>query len=182
MKLYLARHGRSEGGGLFLGQSDPELSMEGRRQAERLAGRLSGARIESIFCSPLRRSVETADIVGERIGLQVNPDDRLKEIGYGRWDGRTWADIERLWPEEAKRKLADWWSVTPEGGEPRDAFHARVAACWEQIRAGSGPMLLVGHAGVNALIAELARGTGPDWTRMTRFEQDYGEVLRLEVT
>ena len=182
MTLYLARHGRSLGEGLFLGQSDPELSAEGRRQSETLASRLAGAGITTVSCSVLRRSRETAAVVGERLAVEVLPDERWNELRYGRWDGLPWREIEQRWPGEAQRKLADWWTVTPEGGEPRDAFLERIQGAWNDLRARGKTALVIGHAGVNGLLTELCRSEGPlDWERVTRFEQGYGEVLRIEV-
>ena len=181
MTLYLARHGRSVGQGLFLGQSDPGLSEEGHAQAEALAERLAGVGIGRILCSPLKRSAETAVTVSLRLDTAVDQDPRLSEIGYGHWDGLAWDEIERRWPQEAQRKLADWWGVTPEGGEAREQFLLRVGACWNEIRSAGLPVLIVGHAGVNGLISELARGCEVDWSRVTRFEQAYGAVLEIEV-
>jgi broad specificity phosphatase PhoE len=182
MTFYLARHGRSLGEGLFLGQSDPGLSEEGRGQAEALAEGLAGAGIERIVCSTLRRSSETAAILGERLKLPVEQDPRLRELGYGRWDGLSWTQIEERWPKDAQRKLADWWGVTPQGGESQAAFLNRVKAFWEDLQFSRGTTLVVGHAGVNGLLAELAQSPDAvDWDRVTRFEQGYGEVRAIEV-
>jgi len=182
MTLHLARHGRSLGQGLFLGQSDPGLSEEGRRQSDELARTLADAGIQRILSSALARSVETAAIVGKRLGLEPRSDSRLNELAYGRWDGLPWSEIERRWPEEARLKLADWWGVTPEGGEERDAFHARVRAVWLELRGSGECTLLVGHAGVNGLLAALARSPeAPDWDQVIRFEQGYGEVRRISI-
>jgi broad specificity phosphatase PhoE len=181
--LYLARHGRSVGRGLFLGRSDPGLSEEGREQSRALAEGLAGAGVERILCSTLRRSRETAEEVAERLGLPVEADARWDEIGYGLWDGLSWDEIERRWPEQAQRKLESWWSVTPEGGEAREAFHERVREAWEAVRLRGGSAVLVGHAGVNALVNELSAGRGAvDWERVTRFQQEYGDFLRISVS
>ena len=181
--LYLARHGRSLGRGLFLGRSDPGLSEEGRAQSRALAERLAGAGVERILCSTLRRSRETADEVAERLRLPVEADARWDEIGYGLWDGLSWDEIELRWPEQAQRKLDAWWAVTPEGGEPRQAFHERVRQAWEAMRLRGGSVVLVGHAGVNALVNELSIGAGKvDWERVTTFQQEYGDVLRISVS
>jgi broad specificity phosphatase PhoE len=170
MTLYLARHGRSLGEGFFLGQSDPELTDEGVRQSEELAEGLAEARIERIVCSRLLRAQQTAEIVGARIDVPVEPDARWNELRYGHWDGLAWSEIEQRWPSEAQAKLANWWTVTPEGGETRDAFSLRVKAAWDELRTIGGTVLLVGHAG------------GPvQWDRVTRFEQAYGDVRRIEV-
>jgi broad specificity phosphatase PhoE len=151
MTLYLARHGRSHGEGLFLGQSDPDLNADGVRQSETLAQGLAEARIERIVSSRLRRAQQTAEIVAARVGAAVEPDARWNEIGYGRWDGLPWSEIERQWPSEARAKLEDWWTVTPEGGEKRASFFARVRSAWKDLQAKGGTVLLVGHAGVNGL-------------------------------
>ena len=179
--LYLARHGESLGQGLFLGASDPALSEEGRRQSLALADSLASAGVSLISCSRLRRSMETAEAVGERLCAPIEPDARWNEIGYGAWDGSSWEEIERRWPAQARAKLADWWGVTPEAGEKRCDFEARVTAAWRDLLRRGGAVLLVGHAGVNALVRELARGEpAVDWDQVTRFQQKYGEFLRLD--
>ena len=180
MILYLARHGRSLGHGLFLGQSDPALSDDGRRQALQLAEHLRQSGIERIVSSALQRSVQTAALVAEATSIVPACDPRLNEVSYGRWDGLSWDDIESRWPDQARRKLANWWAITPEGGEPAQAFLERVSAAWGDLRADTRTTLIVGHAGVNGLLAELARAPGqPDWDRVTQFEQGYGEVLEI---
>ncbi|MCB9385642.1 MAG: histidine phosphatase family protein [Bryobacterales bacterium] len=182
MTLYLARHGRSLGQGLFLGQSDPELSEQGRAQSAALAERLAEADLAAVYSSGLRRSMQTAAEVARQLGLAVQIDARWNELGYGLWDGLAWDEIERGWPEQAQRKLDDWWGVTPEGGEAREAFVARVRQAYDELRGRPGPALLVGHAGVNAVVEELARDAEAfDWARVTRFQQDYGDVMRLEM-
>lgn len=180
--LYLARHGRSLGQGLFLGRSDPGLSEEGLVQSRALADALAGEDLAGIACSTLRRSMETAAVVAERLHLPLEPDESWNEIGYGLWDGLSWDEIEQRWPEQSRRKLASWWSVTPEGGETREDFLRRVQAAWNGLRGSAGNVLLVGHAGVNGLLTELCRNEEQiDWDRVTRFQQAYGDVLRIEM-
>ena len=181
MTLFLARHGDNFGERLLLGQSDPELNETGRRQSEDLASGLVESRIERIVCSRLKRAEQTASIVGARIDVPIEPDARWNELSYGCWDGLPWSEIERLWPAEARAKLAGWWGVTPEGGEKRDAFFARVSAAWEDLQRRGGTVLLVGHAAVNALVSELCRGGEVDWDRIAHFEQTHCEVRRIEV-
>lgn len=94
-KLYLVRHGESEWNILskVQGQSDTELTDLGREQARRAAERLSKEKIDIIFSSDLSRAYDTAKIIGEKLGLEVNTFEELREIKFGVWEGLTTQDI-----------------------------------------------------------------------------------------
>lgn len=177
MILHLARHGTTTAEGFFLGSSDPPLSEAGRLQSEELAARLEGRGVERIVSSGLRRAAETADIVGRRLGLPVERDARFNEIGYGAWDGLPWTEIERRWPDEAQRKLGDWWGVVPPGGEPADAFFERLRAGLEELRSAGRSTVLVAHLAVNGLIEQWAGSGKP----ALAFEQPCGASLALRI-
>jgi broad specificity phosphatase PhoE len=126
LNLLLTRHGLPDAGSdLWLGsQLDVPLRPEGRRQAEALAHRLAGIRIDRIFSSPMLRALETAQIVAT--GRPVEVDDRLIERDYGRWEGLTNAEIEARDPE-----LLECWDRDPAatptpGGESGDEVAARA--------------------------------------------------------
>jgi len=176
MIVYLARHGESEGKRLFLGRANPPLSETGRRQSEELAVRLKGAGIERIVSSSLDRAVETAAIVGRALDVEPEADARFDEIGYGDWDGLSWDEIERRWPDQAARKIEDWWGVTPPGGEPADEFFARLRSGWDELAAGSQTTLLAAHLGVNGVLRSWVMGDEP-----LAFTQTCGDCLRLEI-
>lgn len=160
--VFLIRHEEPEVRGVFLGQLDPPLSARGRAAAAQLCEIEAAA----IYTSPLRRAAETAAFLrGEPVTL-----DELREISYGEWTGRTWAEIESAWSD-----VADWHSITPPGGEPWPAFLQRVDAAWTRIRAGAFPAAIVAHQGVNAALAALIAGRDP-----LSFTQNYGEVIQLE--
>jgi len=75
--------------GRYQGQTDVPLDDTGRRQARALAGYLADKPIRAIYASDLRRAHETAQIVTERHSCSVQADPRLREISFGRWEGRT---------------------------------------------------------------------------------------------
>ena len=164
-KLYLVRHAAPELTGLLLGRCDPPLSEAGRRQAASIA--LPDAAV--IYTSELRRARDTALAIGTAPVI-VDPD--LNEISYGEWDGRAWSDIEQMYPEQAKAKLARWTAVTPPGGEEWTEFERRISTALTRIRTGSFPTAVVAHVTVNAQIAHCLSGSDP-----SRFTQEYGEVL-----
>jgi broad specificity phosphatase PhoE len=153
--LYVVRHAEPAITGVLLGQSDPPLSESGRGQAAEL---LRGTRLEIAYTSPLRRARETAEFVAR--GAPIEIVDDLREITYGDWDGRTWAEIEAKDPEITRRKLEDWRGVTPPGGESWDEFEARVLRAFERIKCGPRPAAVVAHAAVNRVIAGVELGYG----------------------
>jgi broad specificity phosphatase PhoE len=160
--LYLVRHGEPALKGVLLGRSDPPLSEAGR--AQMAAIRLDAA---VIYCSPLRRALESAELIGGEI--VVLPD--LAEIGLGDWDGKSWAEIEAKDPELAARKLQDWTGVTPPGGETWDEFTERIDRTLEIVRRGPFPAAIVAHVAVNACIAHRVSEAAA-----LSFRQEYGQL------
>jgi probable phosphoglycerate mutase len=126
LNLLLTRHGLPDAGqDVWLGsQLDVALRPEGRRQAEALARRLAGVRIDRIFSSPMLRALETAQIVAT--GRPVEVDDRLIERDYGRWEGLTNTEIEARDPELLERWDRDPAATPTPGGESGDEVAARA--------------------------------------------------------
>ncbi|RWD39503.1 MAG: histidine phosphatase family protein [Mesorhizobium sp.] len=101
MKLILSRHGNTFGPGdkvAWVGRrTDLALTAEGCRQAQHLGNELcqSGAMLGGLYCGPLRRTRQYAEIIVERIGGAPVPivDSRLAEIDYGAWEGLSSQEI-----------------------------------------------------------------------------------------
>lgn len=165
--LYLIRHAQPAITGVLLGQADPPLSEEGRKQAAAL--RLPEPC--AVYTSPLRRALQTAEYLAD--DAVVVPD--LAEITYGAWDGASWDEIEQRWPELARRKLADWEGVTPPGGETFLRFRSRIAAAFASIQEAMAPCAIVGHEAVNAVILSLLGNVD-----FLSYRQAYGELQRHE--
>jgi probable phosphoglycerate mutase len=118
-RLYLVRHGATtlSAEDRFAGSTDVELSDEGRAQARALAARLADDQMAAAYCSPLRRTVETALIVARPAGLTPQPRDGLREIDHGRWEGLTRAEVEARYAEEYAAWEEDAFTYAPVGGE-----------------------------------------------------------------
>lgn len=101
MILYLTRHGQTQWNAQskMQGQCDSPLTPEGYRQAGRLADRLRGEPIERIYTSPLSRARDTAGILARGRDLPVLADDRLRECALGVFEGHSFAEMEKLYPE-----------------------------------------------------------------------------------
>ncbi len=146
--LDLMRHGEPVGGRRYRGQIDDPLSEKGWAQMQTTVGHsVPWTRIVS---SPLLRCRAFAETLAERHGLPLSLDERLKEVGFGEWEGMSAAEIEAGAPGMLARFKADPVNARPAGAEPLADFHARVAAALADLLAqhAGQHVLLVGHAGV----------------------------------
>lgn len=146
--LDLMRHGEPVGGRRYRGQVDDPLSEKGWAQMHAAVG--DAVPWTRIVSSPLARCREFSQILAEHHSLPLTFDDRLKEVGFGVWEGKSAAEIEAAAPGTLARFKADPVNARPAGAEPLDAFHARVAAALDEVLAmhAGEHILLVGHAGV----------------------------------
>ena len=132
------------------GHLDIPLSAKGRWQAERLANALRDEPITAIYASDLSRAWETAQYVGHTQGLPVIKEVALRERGFGDFEGKTFAEIEVLLPEQSLRWRKRDPAFYPAGGESLVALRTRVMEVAERLAAlHSGEQIaLVGHGGV----------------------------------
>jgi broad specificity phosphatase PhoE len=127
-RIYLVRHGATvlSAEDRFAGRTDVPLSEQGRDQVRRLAARLSREAIGAFYASPMGRTMETARILAEPHQKPVIPKDGLREIDHGRWEEKTRAEVEKLYPEEYARWETDPFSFAPQGGESGLSVTARA--------------------------------------------------------
>ena len=116
MAIVLVRHGETEWSKArrHTGRTDLPLLPEGRERAATLVDRLQDHRFDEVWCSPLQRARETAELAG--LGdARLRLDDRLLEWDYGAYEGRTSKDVLAERP--------GWWLWTdgcPDGEQPED--------------------------------------------------------------
>ncbi len=156
--LLLARHGLTDLTGPVLAGRTPgvHLSEAGRAQAEALAGRIAGVRLDAIVSSPLERCQETAGAVAAGRGLAVQTDERFVECGYGEWTGRPLKELaeEPLW----KVVQAHPSAVVFPGGEALAEVQRRAVAAvrdWNDRLGLKGIYLVCSHGDViKAIVAD----------------------------
>jgi probable phosphoglycerate mutase len=140
----------------FSGTGDPDLSQRGAEQARAVAERLTGWDVDALVSSPRSRARATAEAIGKTLGLDVTIDDAIAEVDFGDWEGFTFAEIRKQWPEQLERWLADP-DVAPPGGESFAATFARVGA-WRQRLVAAHPgqtVVVVSHVTpIKALLRE----------------------------
>ena len=150
------------------GQLDPPLSDEGRQQAALVGARLGGRSFAGFYASDLKRALETAQVIGASLGLAPEPNESLREIFLGAWEGLRTEEIADRFPEA----WACWvekpdWDCVPQG-EGAAAFDARVGSALEEIltRHPHGDVLVVTHGGViqvalHRIVGRPSRGLFP---------------------
>lgn len=166
--VYLARHGQTAYNleGRFQGQLPVPLDATGRAQAVDLAERAAPHSFVALWCSPLLRARETADVVAGALGLEPREDPRLMETDAGDWTDRSFADVQA----EAAEQFAAFARGDPTfafpGGESFAEQEERVAAALAEVERRDLPALVVCHGMV--IRAALARRAGH---RVERFER-----------
>ena len=132
------------------GHLDIPLSANGRWQAERLAGALKDEPLAAIYASDLTRAWETAQYLGRAHGLEVTKEAGLRERGFGDFEGKTFAEIEVLLPDQSLRWRKRDPEFSPNGGESLVALRGRVIGAAQRLAAlhPGEQIALVGHGGV----------------------------------
>jgi len=136
------------------------LNDTGRRQAHRMALALRDDPITAIYASDLARAWETAQYLGRALRVEVTREEGLRERGFGEFEGKTYAEIEALLPEQSMRWRQRDPHFAPPGGESLLALRHRVVAAAEQLAARHpGELIaLVGHGGVMDVLYRAATG------------------------
>jgi len=173
--IYFLRHGQSTWNrdDIVQGQTDVPLTERGYAHAA-----AQGAILTSLdlpvgtvaLSSPLERARETARVACGMAGLEVTLDDRLKEMGFGPWEGRYKPDLVQEFPELARRRL---FEVCMEGpGESFQSLHSRCKAVLEGI---DRPTVLVSHGIAITMMRGILQGL--DIAGMARLDRPQGVII-----
>lgn len=182
--LYFVRHGQTDWNAArrMQGQIDIPLNDIGRGQAKRngeALGEAIGSRAVDLHfaASPLSRASETMSILRRAMDLphdEFARDDRLKEMGYGRWEGMMWPRQAERTPEISWWLEDPWLRATP-GGESYAMLWARVVAWLQDIQRDT---IVVAHGGVMRVLRGHWLGLDPREFVKLDVPQDKVLVLR----
>ena len=155
--IYYIRHGETawNAEGRFQGSQDIPLNDLGRRQAADAGSILTGLVARdghneaslAFVASPLGRARSTMELVRGVLKLPASEyaiDDRLREIGYGRWEGSTLAQMQSSDPAIFAARQSDRWTVAPPDGESYAAVQARVSDWYNELTSDT---VAVAHGG-----------------------------------
>jgi len=174
--LVLVRHGvtphttekRFSGG---LASANPGLSDEGRSQVRMSAEWLQplADRTAVVVSSPVRRTLESAQIVAETLGLSVETEPGLAEMEFGHWDGLTFAEVAEQFAEEMARWRGSL-DVAPEGGESFRVVEKRVLDALARLRERYAGRTVVVVSHVTPIKTVVAHALGAPLESLFRME------------
>jgi probable phosphoglycerate mutase len=180
LRIYLARHGQTDWNAdhRLQGATDTVLNGAGREQAAKLAERLRGLKMDAVYSSTLRRSLETANTVRGPVPLEALAG--LNERRLGMFEGRRVDATDPLAAREYARRSQEP-DDTLDGGESLTQFFDRVRATVMAIRSQrpSGTILIVGHGGTNQMIVRALLGLSAQ--RAQSFEQANDDLYAIDL-
>lgn len=182
LELILVRHGETDSNkrGTYSGWTDTPLNEKGLVQASETARKLEGVKFDAVYCSPLTRAVQTAEIItAGQCGIRTA--EPLKEHNFGIWEDMTHAGILEKYPEQAAAWEKDWMNYVIEGGESAMQSYKRISGFIDGLVAGeNGTILLVTHLGTIKYI--LVHLLSLPMEYIWRFTADNGSITRVVVS
>ena len=150
LSLYFLRHGQTAltRDNVYCGAGmEPELTAAGHAMARAFADFYKAKSWAAIHVSPQLRTRQTAAPLCAALGVEPALGDGWKEIAYGRWEGLPLLEIERQFPDDYRRWIADPAWHAPTGGELATTVARRALQELEKIRTQhrAGNVLIVSH-------------------------------------
>jgi probable phosphoglycerate mutase len=197
MELVLVRHAEPEWVREGMTIDDPPLTERGFEQAERLATRLAEERFDEVLVSPLLRARQTAAPLLRHFGLPLRTEPWMHEIRSPVWQGTPAEKAEAAFKAERAKPSHDRWDGLPGGESVRD-FVARIRGgasdflaersivaarddlpVWH-VAAPGQRVLLIAHAGTNAVLMCHLLGLQPVPWEWERFVLGHASISRVE--
>lgn len=177
--IYLMRHGADPSDRLG-GWSTFGLTETGRSQVHEAKMKLQGKGISRIYASDLLRARETAEIVADQLGLEIEYLPQFRESNNGLLAGMPKAEAARKYPGIYWNAL-DWAECWP-GGESPEQFYNRIKKAWNDFKpqVGTETVLLVSHGGVMNIILCLENGI-PYSNKETHFKIKDAEIIQIGI-
>jgi alpha-ribazole phosphatase len=175
----LLRHGACQGGEIYRGRTDVQLSAEGWQQMEQAVS--AATDWQRIVTSPLLRCREFAEYCAGRFKLPLQVDAALQEMDFGEWEGRLSQEVWQEDPDLVTRFYDDPGAVTPPGGESTSDAQSRIVAAWQALlqQCVGDRLLLVCHGGVIRLL--LAHVLAMPLAAVMRLYIPYASMARVRV-
>ena len=182
--MYVIRHGQTvwNRARFIQGQQQSVLTRDGIAQAEAM-GRTLNTHLQQrglsaddmqMIASPLARSYQTASVIAENIGydpVAIHRDDRLKEIGFGQWETRAWAEIEQSEEPAVTEWQAERFRTRPPGGENYPDVMARLNYWLDSLQSREN-LIVVAHGVVNQILRGMHAGLPGEEIPGLDFPQD----------
>lgn len=149
-KIILIRHGQTDMNKdqLYYGRLDVPINETGKEQAENTRKNLVELEIDydKIYSSPMKRAYETAEIVNYK-NLEIEKDDELREMDFGIFEGLSYKEIIKKYPEEMEKLKKDWKTYSYVTGENPFMLQKRALKFLEKIDKNKNNMVVT-HWGI----------------------------------
>jgi len=156
MRLILIRHGKTCDNlkKKYSGIRDIGLTRAGRQEVKKIREKIKGLKVDRVFCSDLKRSWQTAEIIFSNRTCKIIKNSHLREINFGKWEGLTYIQIVRKYPSTFKRWLKDPFSVNIPFGEKLSHFVRKIKNELKKIvdQNTDKTVALITHSGVIRVI------------------------------
>ncbi|MEM7555167.1 MAG: histidine phosphatase family protein [Cyanobacteria bacterium P01_A01_bin.84] len=187
VRLLLVRHGETEWNlqKRFQGATDISLNENGKQQSEKIANFLKEVSLDFATSSPLKRSVETAEMILQyHSEIELKLQEGLQEVNHGLWQGKTETEVEEEFPA-----IIQCWRNHPQkvqmpNGENLEQVWERIQRVWQNLieNATSSEDKLIGlvvaHGAINkALICHIL-GLSPE--SFWNFRQSNGSISVID--
>ncbi len=182
--IYFIRHGQTDWNAelRLQGQIDIPINDVGRSQARRngraLQALLENAETFDFIASPLQRTRETMEIVRTELGITPRDyiiDERLKEVSFGSWEGRSWPELIENEPEAIAERGSGTFHFTPPKGESYAELSRRVAEWFTELGRDT---IVVSHGGVSRVLRGIVLELADD--DVTKLKAPQNKIMQLE--
>lgn len=181
--LYVVRHGQTEWNVAkrYLGRTDLSLTEQGLSEAKKLARHLTDFSFSQAYCSDMIRTRQTAELILAEQGLEPVSTCKLRELDFGKWEGLTYAEITKQYPNQAKLWAHGGLDMQPTGGESLFELTARVNSWLEELVSENpkGNVLIVTHGGPLRILLCLLLGLPAE--RYWQFSTSTGSLAILDI-
>ncbi|TET39500.1 MAG: histidine phosphatase family protein [Dehalococcoidia bacterium] len=181
MRLILVRHGETQWNreNRVLGHTEIKLNEEGRKQVESVALALREEKVAAIYCSPLKRTRETAEAIARFHQVGVEVDEAFKEMDAGELDGLTYEEMRDRYGDFLREWIRDAASLRMPGGESLAQVQQRAWQGVEGIidRNPEGVVIVVSHN--FAILCIICRALGLDLSQFRRLRLNVASISIL---
>lgn len=181
MKLLVVRHGQTQANAehRYLGALDAPLNAVGLQQAHETAKKLLGT-IDVMYCSPLIRARQTAEVIAKVTGLSFQVVPAFRERNVGVYEGLTKEEAQVTFPELWAKNITRQWDAAPDGGEAISTVFTRVGESLNDVvnTHRQETVLLVAHGFVAKVLRALVLADTSDFFD---WQLKNGEILELVV-
>ena len=174
--IWLVRHAQSEYNKdkLFTGWHDPELTDHGKHKAHDLKEELYTVKFDHVYSSPLKRALQTANIIID--DKEIIVDERLKERSYGDWSAKNKEEVKSIEGEANYYAARRGWETSPPNGESLKDVSIRVKPFIDSLP-NVGNILVVSHGNTIRAISVLFGINSEE--NVSTFEIKVGTVLKI---